>query len=90
MSAFASYHPEPAIPLSAHSGRLASIAELTRKQLRRGVHTSTRQLEADIRAFIARHNQHPKPYKWTQSADQILSAVKCFCQKTQNTLCGEL
>ena len=27
------------------------FAELTRKKLRRGVHTSTKQLEADIRAF---------------------------------------
>jgi hypothetical protein len=47
-------------------------------------------LERDIRAFIARHNQHSKPYKWTKSADEILSAVKRFCQKAQNTLCGEL
>ena len=66
------------------------FAELTRKKLRRGVHTSTHQLETDIRAFIARHNEHPKPYKWTKSADEILSAVKRFCQKTQNTLCREL
>ena len=66
------------------------FAELTRKQLRRGVHTSTHQLETDIRAFIARHNEHPKPYKWTKSADQILSAVKRFCQRAQNTLCSEL
>ena len=36
------------------------FAELTRKQLQRGVHTSTRQLEADIRAFIEKHNEDPK------------------------------
>lgn len=66
------------------------FAELTRKQLRRGVHTSTKQLEADIRAFIERHNENPRPYKWTKSADQILAAVKRFCQKSQHTLCGEL
>ena len=65
------------------------FAELTRKKLRRGVHTSTSQLEADIRSFIARHNENPKPYKWTKSADEILSAVKRFCQKAQQTLCGE-
>src|SRR5215208_6287159 len=41
------------------------FAELTRKQLRRGVHTSTRALEADIRAFIDRHNENPKPFRWT-------------------------
>ncbi|MEH6727072.1 MAG: IS630 family transposase [Hyphomicrobiales bacterium] len=66
------------------------FAELTRKQLQRGVHTSTRQLETDIRAFIERHNENPKPFKWTKSADEILAAVKRFCQKTERTLCSEL
>ena len=58
------------------------FAELTRKQLQRGVHTSVRQLEADIRAFIDWHNQNPRPFKWT--------SVKRFCHKAQQTLCGEL
>lgn len=66
------------------------FAELTRKQLKRGVHTSTSQLETDIRRFIDLHNKNPKPYKWTRSADQILASVKRFCQKTQQTLCSEL
>ena len=66
------------------------FAELTRKQLRRGVHTSTKQLETDIRAFIERHNESPKPYRWTKSADEILASVKRFCQKTERTLCCEL
>lgn len=66
------------------------FAELTRKQLQRGVHTSTSQLEADIHAFIERHNENPKPYRWTKSADEILSSVKRFCQKVERTLCGEL
>jgi transposase len=66
------------------------FAELTRKKLRRGVHTSTRQLEDDIRSFIARHNENPKPYRWTKSADEILASVKRFCQKADRTLCGEL
>ena len=65
------------------------FAELTRKQIRRGVHTSTKQLEADIRTFIERHNENPKPYRWTKSADEILAAVKRFCQKTERTLCSE-
>ena len=66
------------------------FAELTRKKLRRGVHTSTKQLGTDIRAFIERHNEKPKPYRWTKSADEILASVKRFCQKTQQTLCSEL
>ena len=65
------------------------FAELTRKQLRRGVHTSVRQLENDIQVFIERHNKNPRPYRWTKTADEILSSVKRFCQKTQKTLCTE-
>jgi transposase len=65
------------------------FAELTRKQIQRGVHTSVRQLEADIRTFIDLHNRNPKPFKWTKSADQILASVKRFCHKAQQTLCGE-
>ena len=66
------------------------FADLTRKQLRRGVHTSTRQLEADIRAFIATHNTDPKPFIWTKSADAILAAVKRFCLRVDQHLCHEL
>ncbi len=66
------------------------FAELTRKQLQRGVHRSTRQLEADIRAFIETHNENPKPFKWTKSADDILAAVKRFCLRFEQNLCNEL
>ena len=60
------------------------FAELTRKQLQRGVHRSTAELESDITAFIAAYNRNPKPYKWVKSADEILASVKRFCQKTMN------
>jgi transposase len=66
------------------------FAELTRKQIKRGVHTSTKQLEDDILAFIERHNESPKPYRWVKSADEILASVKRFCQKVERTLCSEL
>ncbi len=51
------------------------FAERMRKQLQRGVHCSTLQFEADIRAF----NEDPKPFEWTKSVDGILAAVKRFC-----------
>ena len=66
------------------------FAELTRQQLKRGVHRSTLQLEADIRAFIDIHNEHPRPFRWTKSADDILAAVKRFCLRVQHNLCHEL
>ncbi len=60
------------------------FAELMRKQLQHGVHRSTRQLEADIRAFIDSHNHDPRPFKWTKSADDILAAVKRFCLRVEH------
>ncbi len=48
------------------------FAELTQRSSG-GVHTSTRQLEADIRFFIERHNENPGPSAGHQSADEILS-----------------
>ncbi|GEL65697.1 hypothetical protein KBA01_29830 [Kozakia baliensis] len=58
------------------------FAELTRKQLKRGVHRSTAELEADIAAFIDAHNENPRPYRWVKPADEILASVKRFCLKT--------
>ncbi len=60
------------------------FAELTRKQIQRGVHRSVAELEADIMAFIEAHNADPKPYKWVKSADEILASIKRFCLKTMN------
>ena len=31
-----------------------------------------------------------KSYRWTKPADEILSSVKRFCQKAEQTLCSEL
>lgn len=66
------------------------FAELTRKQIKRGAHRSIKELEDAIRRFIDKHNEDPKPFKWTKSADQILAAVKRFCLRVDETLCNEL
>jgi transposase len=55
------------------------FAILTEKAIRRGVHRSTRELENAIRAFIDAHNEHPKPFIWTKSADEIIAAVARHC-----------
>ena len=58
------------------------FAELTHKQLRRGVHRSVAQLKAAIREFIDAHHVHPKPFVWTKTADQILTSIARFAQRT--------
>ncbi|HEY1942247.1 MAG TPA: IS630 family transposase, partial [Roseiarcus sp.] len=35
-----------------------------------------------IRTFIKIHNDNPRPFRWTKSADDILDAVKRFCLRT--------
>ena len=58
------------------------FADITDKQIRRGVHRSTQELESAIRAYLDAANADPKPFRWTKSADDILAAVKRFCLKT--------
>ena len=48
---------------------------LTRKQIRRGTHRSTRALESAIKAYLALTNVDPKPFVWTKSADDILQRI---------------
>jgi transposase len=57
------------------------FALLTERQLRRGIHRSTRELQDAIRAFLDHHNQDPKPLIWTKTADQILESVARFCKR---------
>jgi transposase len=58
------------------------FALLTEKQIRRGVHRSTGELEAAIKAYIDATNAEPKPFRWTKSADDILVAINRFCKRT--------
>lgn len=58
------------------------FANLTEKQIRRGAHRSTEELETAIRAYIHAVNADPKPFRWTKSADDILATVKRFCAAT--------
>jgi putative transposase len=60
------------------------FAELTNKQIRRGVHRSVAQLEAAIREFIDAHNEAPKPFVWAKSADEILASIARFAQRTMD------
>jgi transposase len=58
---------------------------LTDKQIRRGVHRSTRQLEDAIRRFVEIHNEDPKPFVWTKTADEILDSIRRYCERTNDS-----
>jgi len=61
------------------------FAELTNKQIRRGVHRSTRALEEAIKTYLELNNQNPKPFVWTKTADEILASIARFCERTSNS-----
>lgn len=58
------------------------FAELTNKRIRRGAFRSVKELEAAIREFIDVHNEDPKPFVWTRTADQILESIARYARRT--------
>jgi DDE superfamily endonuclease len=51
---------------------------LTEKQIRWGVHRSTRDLEEAIRRYIEISNQHVKPFVWSKSVGESLASGPAF------------
>lgn len=43
--------------------------------IRRGNHTSVQALENDIRGWLQKWNEDPKPFIWTKTAEQILESL---------------
>ena len=54
------------------------FAELSRKQIKRGSHRSTKALRDAIMSYIALGNERPRPFIWSKTADEILESVARF------------
>lgn len=61
------------------------FALLTERRVRRGVFRSRCELEAAIKEYLHVHNEDPKPFIWTKTADQILQTVARFCMRTSES-----
>jgi len=57
------------------------FAELTARKLRRGVHRSVDELNADVRDWLEHWKEDPKPYVWAKSAEDILDTLAVYCQR---------
>jgi transposase len=64
------------------------FATLTQRQIRRGTHRSTVELEQAIRTYLHVYNRDPRPFVWTKTADQILESIKRFCMRTSESGLG--
>ncbi len=61
------------------------FAALTEKQLRRGAHRSTRELENAIQRYVDATNGAPKPFVWTKTAEEIFANISRFCTRTSDS-----
>ena len=61
------------------------FSALTTKKLQRSAHTSTKDLAADINAWVDNWNQNPHPYVWTKTADEILDRLAGYCAAINGT-----
>src|SRR5947209_1037726 len=57
------------------------FAYLTADLLQRGDHRSVQALERDIRTWVAAWNEHPRPFIWTKTAEQILERLARLMQR---------
>ena len=71
--------------IPTHSSWLNQVerffAKITSERIRRGVFRSVAELQTAIEGYIAKHNEMPKPFKWTASADVILGKVGALCKE---------
>ncbi len=80
------HHPRYTLHFTpTHSSWLNQVerwfALLAQRQIKRGSHSSVRELQAAIAEFIAVHNLQPKPFVWSKSADAILSSIGRFASR---------
>lgn len=73
-------HPRFHIHFTPTSSSWLNIIEgffgkLTRKRLRRGIFKSVADLKRAIKEFIEAHNENPKPFVWTATAEKIIEKV---------------
>ena len=61
------------------------FAEITEKRIRRGAFRSVAELERAIMDYLEHHNQDPKPFVWTATAELILSKVQRVCERISNS-----
>jgi transposase len=57
------------------------FAEITNKWIRRGTHRSISELATSITGWVGTWNDHPRPYVWHKTADEIFDSLASYCQR---------
>jgi transposase len=61
------------------------FALLSERQIKRGSHRSTLELESAIRQYLDTYNRDPRPFVWHKSADEILASLARFCKRISDS-----
>lgn len=83
-------HPRFKVHFTPTSSSWLNLVErwfslLSERQIKRGTHRSTFELERAIRSYLDTHNKNPKPFIWTKTADEILASVARFCTRISDS-----
>ncbi|HKB05155.1 MAG TPA: IS630 family transposase [Gemmataceae bacterium] len=57
------------------------FAQITERRIRRGAFKSVAELEQAIEDYLRAHNQKPRPFVWTKTADLILHKVRKLAER---------
>lgn len=57
------------------------FAQITERRIRRGAFKSVADLERAIEDYLRSHNQKPRPFVWTKTADLILDKVRKLAER---------
>ena len=57
------------------------FAQITERRIRRDSFRSVAELERAIEDYLRAHNQQPRPFVWTKSADVILNKVRKLAER---------
>ena len=61
------------------------FSEPATKWLRRGTHTSVKDLKNSINTWVDNWNDDPKPFIWRKTADQILDNLASYIHRIPQT-----
>jgi transposase len=61
------------------------FALLSERQIKRGTHRSTSELERAIRQYRDTYNKNPRPFIWAKTADEILASVARICSRISDS-----
>ena len=57
------------------------FSQLSQRWIKRGAHTSTKDLEDSIRHYLKMHNDDPRPFVWHRTADAIVASIARLSDK---------